>query len=214
MKVVSALQMPVDGESEEVYEVFSWGFDLHRRFGDGMCQYLWGHSFGLYNINLPAMLTFTREPGNCKELQRIYCLWGHRKRLHNTKLSGALLQHWSPSIRDNNQLMYRNKMLVSCCHHHVRLVVCDSQMRCLFSALESYRMFMFLHFIQHIVWISYYEYIFIHYIYIRILTNQIGAWSHQPLVYIFHIYQGRALAFATGDSRHRSLKGAQGGVPG
>ena len=70
MKVVSALQMPVDGESEEVYEVFSWGFDLHRRFGDGMCQYLWGHSFGLYNINLPAMLTFTGSQEiakNCKE---------------------------------------------------------------------------------------------------------------------------------------------------
>ena len=78
---------------------------------------------------------------------------------------------------------------------------------------------------NHIVcicfYISYnilYEYhimsIYLYIIYIRILTNQIGAWSHRPLVYIFHIYQGWALAFATGDSRHRSIKGAQGGVPG
>ena len=151
MKVVSALQMPVDGESEEVYEVFSWGFDLHRRFGDGMCQYLWGHSFGLYNINLPAMLTFTRDQEiakNCKE----YIVYEGTANVFTTPNCRV------PSCNTDHHpfatiisVMYRNKMLVSCCHHHVRLVVCDSQMRCLFSALESYRMFMFLHFIQHIV---------------------------------------------------------------
>ena len=37
MKIVNAFQIPIGGKGEEVYEVFSWEFDLHR-----LAPEIWG----------------------------------------------------------------------------------------------------------------------------------------------------------------------------